>query len=74
MVEVQNSKLEKLVKGQAKYQSANLGLNLLISRVQRKYAANKTSSVLESCVMEMKTFINKYSSIMTKDVEALNKL
>jgi len=33
-------KFEKLIKGQAEYKSANLGLNLLISRLQRKYSEN----------------------------------
>ena len=50
-------KFEALIKSQAKYESANLGLNLLISRLQRKYSANQTSAELGNCVQEMKTFL-----------------
>ena len=65
---------EQLIKGQVKYESANLALNLLISRLQRKYAGNKTPAELSSCLQEMKTFIEKYSSIMAQDIEAIKKL
>ena len=67
-------KFEALIKSQAKYESANLGLNLLISRLQRKYSANQTSAELGNCVQEMKTFFERYASIVGKDVEALKKL
>ncbi len=74
MAEDLTLKLEKLIKGQAKYQSDNLGLNLLISRVQRKYAASRKPSELISCLEEIKAFLKKYSSITANDVEALKKL
>lgn len=63
---------EKLIKKQAKYESSNLGLNLLISRLQRKYSANQAE--LNECLQEMKAFFDKYASIMGKDIEALKKL
>ena len=63
--------LEKLIKKQAKYESTNLGLNLLISRLQRKYSANQTPEELKNCLQEMKAFFEKYASIMEKDIEAL---
>jgi len=69
-----DSKFEQLIKGELKYKSANLALNLLISRLQRKYAANKTPAELRNCLDEMKAFIEKYSSIMTKDIEEIKKL
>ena len=65
---------EKLIKGQAEYKSANLALNLLISRLQRRYGANKTPTELKSCLQEMKAFFEKYSSIMAKDIEEIKKL
>ena len=65
---------EKLIKGQLKYQSANLGLNLLISRLQKKYAANQAPVELDSYLQEMKAFFQKYTSILVKDVEALKKM
>lgn len=65
---------EKLIKGQTKYESANLGFNLLISRLQRKYTSNQTPAELRNCVQEINAYFEKYASIMTKDVEALKKL
>ncbi|HHW00407.1 MAG TPA: hypothetical protein GXX36_12740 [Clostridiaceae bacterium] len=67
-------KFEQLIKGELKYKSVNLALNLLISRLQRKYAANKTPAELTICLQEMKAFVEKYSSIMTKDIEEIKKL
>ncbi len=67
-------KLEKLLKKQAKYESTNLGLNLLIARLQRKYSANQSPAELNSCLQEMKAFLEKYPSIMKKELEILNNL
>ena len=67
-------KLEDLIKKEAKYESTNLGLNLLISRLQRKYSVNPTPEELNNCLQEMKAFFEKYSLIMAKDLEALKKL
>ncbi|HHW30814.1 MAG TPA: hypothetical protein GXX20_03940 [Clostridiaceae bacterium] len=69
-----DQKFEKLIKKQAKYQSANLGLNLLISRLQRKYSINPSTEELNNCLQEMKAFFEKFSSILGKDIEALKKL
>jgi len=69
-----NAKFEKLVKKEVKYESSNLGLNLLISRLQRKYAANQTQAELRNCLMELNAFFEKYASIMKNDIEALSKL
>lgn len=65
---------QQIIKGQLKYQSANLSLNLLISRLQKRYTANQTSGELQQCVQEMKAFFEKYASIVSQDVEALSKL
>lgn len=65
---------QQLIKGEAKYQSANLSLNLLISRLQKRYTANQTPAELEQCLQEMKAFFDKYTSITVKDVEAISKL
>jgi len=48
-----DSKFEKLIKKQAEYKSSNLGLNLLISRLQRKYSFNQTPEELEKCLCEL---------------------
>lgn len=67
-------KFEQLIKGELKYKSANLALNLLISRLQRKYAAKETPEELNSCLQEMKAFIEKYSTIMAQEIESIKKL
>lgn len=67
-------KFEKLIKNQVEYRSTSLALNLLISRLQRKYSADPSPAQLNDCLQEMKAFFQKYASIMQKDVEALRKL
>ena len=63
-------KFEALIKSQAKYESPNLGLNLLITRLQRKYSNNPTPAELSNCVQEMKAFL-KDTLHCGEDVEAL---
>jgi len=65
---------KKLIKKQVTYQSGNLGLNLLITRLQGKYSSNQTEEELNRCLQEMQAFFTKYSSIMQKDIEELKKL
>lgn len=65
---------KKLITKQAEYRSANLGLNLLISRLQRAYSLNQTTEELDRCMQEMKAFFTKYNTIMQKDIEELKKL
>lgn len=67
-------KFEKLVKGQMAYKSANLGCNLLIARLQRKYAESSSDEVLNVCLQEMKTYFEKYKTISAKDIEEIAKL
>jgi hypothetical protein len=69
-----NQKLEKLIKGQAVFKSHNLGFNLLISRLQKKYAENSSKEVLADCVQEINAFCSKYSSIMANEIETIKKL
>lgn len=67
-------KFERLIKGQIQYTSSNLGFNLLISRLQRKYAQDSSQNSLNSCIQEMKAFFEKYKAISTKDLEEISKL
>ena len=69
-----NEKFEKLITGKASYQSANLGCNLLIVRLQKKYSSNPTPEELSGAVKEMNAFFEKYASILTKDIENLKNL
>ncbi len=68
------STFEKLIKGEVRYKSTNLSLNLLISRLQKKYRINSTPTELKNCLEEMNIFFKKYNSILAKDIEALKKL
>lgn len=67
-------KFEKLIKKQAAYKSDNLGLNLLISKLQKNYSANQSREELGKCLDEMRAFFKKYNSILGRDIEALGKL
>lgn len=65
---------EKIIKGQVSYHSANLGCNLLNSRMQKAYANQPTQTQLGSCLREMNDFFSKYHSILTEDEERISKL
>lgn len=65
---------KRLIKNEVKYQSNNLGLNLLITRLQRRYTINQTAAELDRCLQEMNAFFTKYSAIMKNDIERLKKL
>ena len=65
---------KKLILREVSYQSESLGLNLLISRVQRKYMDNRTDEGLDSCLEDMRAFFAKYQRIMGKDIEKLKEL
>jgi hypothetical protein len=67
-------KLEKLIQGQAVFTSQNLGFNLLVSRLQKKYAANRTTSELSGCVQEIMAFLTKYNNIMSGEIEKIKKI
>ena len=43
---------KKLIQKQITYQSDNLGLNLLISRLQLRYSNNRTEEELERCLQD----------------------
>ena len=50
-----------------------LGLNLLITRLQKQYSTNQTPDELNKCMQEM-AFFEKFNAILGKDIEALRKL
>lgn len=65
---------KRLIEKEVKYQSDNLGLNLLITRLQRKYSTNRTPEEMNFCLQEMKAFFTKYKTIMQNDIEELKNL
>lgn len=68
------SNLEKIVQGKLQYKSDLLGNNLLISRLQRKYAAESTPQVLQECIREAIAFFEKFKQVSQKDIDAIQKL
>lgn len=69
-----DQKLEQLITGEKQYHSSNLGLNLLISRLQKKYAGSGSKSDLSECMEEMKVFFDKYQRIMAQEMTAIENL
>lgn len=69
-----NPKFKKLIMGEVEYKSANLGCNLLITRLKRKYENHQSTVELDNCLQEMNTFFEKYRSVMAKDIEAISIL
>ena len=56
-------KLEKILKGELKYTSSNLALNMLITKMQKRVKANPAS--MEQCIKEIDLFASK-SPIIAK--------
>lgn len=68
------AQFEKIISGQKNYQSANLGLNLLITRLKKKYELNKTTDEMKSCIQEMNQFFQKYKKVVADDIEKIKAL
>ena len=66
------AKLEEVIKGNLKYTSANLGLNMLISRLQRKAAADPSN--MAAYVKEVDDFAKKYSTVLNEDLPKIAAL
>lgn len=62
-----DAKLTKLVTGRASFKSANLGFNLLLSRVQKKYSGDPSNEVLRAATQEIHDFLEKYGRIMESE-------
>ena len=59
------AKLEEVIKGNLKYTSANLGLNMLLSRFQRRVAGDPQT--MAACVKEVDDFAKKYTMVLNED-------
>ncbi|MBR5420095.1 MAG: hypothetical protein IK115_02985 [Lachnospiraceae bacterium] len=59
-------KVEKILKGELKYTSANLAFNMLISKMQKKVQANPDN--MEACMKEMEEFLAKYTIVAKVDL------
>ncbi|MBO4396253.1 MAG: hypothetical protein J5819_07905 [Eubacterium sp.] len=59
-------KVEKLLRGEVKYTSSNLALNMMISKLQKRVAADP--GCMESCIQEMDEFLSKYPIVAKVDL------
>ena len=66
------TKLEQLLRGELKYTSDNLGLNMLITRLQKKVAED--SDCMGECVHELEEFAGKYPTLVSADFDKIAAL
>ena len=59
------AKLEEILKGKIKYTSANLGLNMLISRLQRRVQTDPKT--MATAIKEVDDFAKKYANVMGEE-------
>ncbi|MBP5200180.1 MAG: hypothetical protein J6Z82_05980 [Schwartzia sp.] len=66
------AKLEEIIKGNIKFFSPNLALNMLISRLQRKWEADPDS--MPSCIKEMDDFMTRYATVLSDEFDKIASL
>ncbi len=59
-------KMEKILKGEIRYTSANLAFNMLISKLQKRIKADPES--MESCIKDTDEFLAKYPIVAKVDL------
>ncbi len=72
MTAVVEGKFQKILSGQLKYTSANLALNMFISRLQKKFASDP--GCMAACLGELDEFARKYPVIAKDDFAKIEKL
>ena len=65
MTPILQAKFEEILKGNLKYVSSNLALNMLISRLQRKAIADPRNMAAYN--MELDEFVTIYAAIMGEE-------
>lgn len=58
-------KFKQILDGQIRYTSPNLAINMLISRLQKKYINDP--GCFEACVQEFDAFAEKYPGVIKSD-------
>ena len=69
--EVQRN-VERILVGNVKFVSTNLGFNMLISKLQRRVAEDPSS--LEGSVRDLDTYVTKYKNMMADEVRKIAAL
>ena len=59
-------KMKKIFRGELKYSSSNLAFNMLISKMQKRVAANPES--LDACIKDLEAFMAKYPIVAKVDL------
>ena len=59
-------KVEKLLRGEVKYTSSNLALNMMISKMKKRVETDP--GCMESCIKEMDEFLSKYPIVAKVDL------
>ncbi len=59
-------KMEKILKGELRYTSANLAFNMLISKMQKRVQSDPAS--LNACINEIELFLKKYTIVAKVDM------
>ena len=66
------AKLQQLLLGELKYTSGNLGLNMLIARLQKRVAED--SDCMAACIEELDAFAAKYPTLVSVDFDNIAAL
>jgi len=67
IVNVTKNQVEKIVSGGVSVKFTQLGLNMLISRLQITYKKDPSFVMLTHCTNEINAFLSKYAKIMEND-------
>ncbi len=59
-------KVEKILRGELRYTSANLAFNMLISKMQKRLRAGSVD--MDTCMKEMDEFLAKYPIVAKVDL------
>ena len=59
-------KMEKILRGELRYTSANLAFNMLISKMQKRVQSDSDS--LGACINEIELFLKKYTIVAKVDM------
>jgi hypothetical protein len=72
VMELSQEQMAKLLKGN--YAFSLWSMSMLVTRLKGVYAGDSSQTALMKCTEEMNAFVNKFSNIMAKDKELLQKL
>lgn len=64
-------KFSSIIKGDISYTSENLAVNLLLSRLIKRYQSDSSAQVMQACIAEVDDFSKKYASFMAQEFEAV---